>query len=159
MRKYFRSIIVLLCFTLLAGCQTASHGLSQEQVLVLRALGFEPLGDEWTLSLSASILFGFNDDQLTQESREQIQQLGTSLREVGITRLRIDGHADNQGQSDYNLMLSQRRADNVAHEISASGLYRTDIQAQGLGSLYPVASNDTPEGRAQNRRVSLIVIP
>ncbi|MCD8512898.1 MAG: OmpA family protein [Nitrincola sp.] len=111
------------------------------------------------LSLSALILFGFNDHQLTDESRERVQQLGKGLMDIGITRIRIEGHADNMGDPEYNLWLSQQRADAVAMEISALGLPRDTVLTQGLGSMFPVASNDTREGRAQNRRVTIIVSP
>ncbi|TVQ69938.1 MAG: OmpA family protein [Oceanospirillales bacterium] len=154
----FFSVVTLLL--LLSACQSMPQGFSQQQVRVLQQQGFEPIGDdEWMLSLSALILFGFNDHQLTEESREQVQQLGKSLLDIGITRLRVEGHADNLGDPDYNLGLSQQRADAVAIEISALGLSRDFIQSQGLGSMYPVASNETREGRAQNRRVTIIVSP
>ncbi len=155
-------IVFLVALALLiSGCQSMpSQGFSEQQKRVLSQQGFEPIADdEWMLSLSALILFGFNDHQLTDESRERVQQLGKGLMDIGITRIRIEGHADNMGDPEYNLWLSQQRADAVAMEISALGLPRDTVLTQGLGSMFPVASNDTREGRAQNRRVTIIVSP
>ena len=160
MKNIIGFVLLSLLLVLLSACQSLPQGFSEQQVRILQQQGFEPIGDdEWMLSLSALILFGFNDHRLTDESREQVQQLGKSLLDIGITRLRVEGHADNQGDAEYNLLLSQQRAEAVAAEVSALGLSRDFIQAQGLGSVYPVASNDTREGRAQNRRVTIIVSP
>lgn len=160
MKKQMGLVFILTFIILLSACQSMPHGFSPQQVRVLQQQGFEPIGDdEWMLSLSALILFGFNDYKLTDDSREQVQQLGKSLLDIGITRLRVEGHADNQGDADYNLKLSQQRAEAVAIEVSMLGLSRDFIQAQGLGSMFPVASNETREGRAQNRRVTIIVSP
>lgn len=160
MKKIVGFLLFVSLLMLLSACQSKPKVFSQHQVQVLQQQGFEPIGDdEWMLSLSGLILFGFNDHQLTDESREQVQQLGKSLLEASIIRLRIEGHADNQGNEDYNLMLSKQRADVVADELSTMGLSRDFIQVQGIGSMYPVVSNDTREGRAQNRRVTIIVSP
>lgn len=143
----------------LVGCQTMPNGFSQQQLRVLQQQGFEPIGDEWILSLSALILFSFDDNQLNDSSRGQVQQLGKSLWDVGINRVRVEGHADSQGDPEYNRKLSQQRAEAVASEISALGLPTSAIQVLGMGSHYPVATNDTSDGRAQNRRVTIIVSP
>lgn len=164
--KQLNTVIIKCLFLVFLGvvltaCQSMqSQGFSPQQIRILQEQGFEAIrDDEWMLSLSALILFGFNDDQLTEDSREQVQNLGKSLKDIGIQRITVEGHADNQGDPDYNVMLSQQRADAVATELSALGLSRNSIQTQGLGSAYPVASNDTREGRAQNRRVTIIVSP
>jgi outer membrane protein OmpA-like peptidoglycan-associated protein len=63
------------------------------------------------------------------------------------------------GSEDYNFALSQRRADSVRSAIMARGISSDRISAKGLGELYPVASNDTPAGRQQNRRVEILILP
>jgi len=152
MKKKVGFLLFASLLMLLSACQSMPQGFSQQQVQVLQQQGFEPIGDdEWMLSLSALILFGFNDHQLTDESREQVQQLGMSLLEASILRLRVEGHADNQGNEDYNIRLSHQRAAVVADELSIMGLSRDFIQVQGLGSMYPVVSNDTREGRGPAR--------
>lgn len=159
MKKIMNIAIVLVLMLLTTACQTTPGGFSKQQVRVLQEQGFEPIGDEWMLSLSALILFGFNDDELTQESRTQVQQLGKSLLDIGISRIRVEGHADNMGDTEYNQFLSEQRAEVVAEEMSALGLPASHIYVLGLGSDYPVASNDSKDGRAQNRRVTIIVSP
>lgn len=69
------------------------------------------------------------------------------------------GHTDSTGAEDYNLQLSQKRADSVANFLTGRGVLPARIVAYGRGEGSPIASNDTAEGRAMNRRVELIVTP
>jgi outer membrane protein OmpA-like peptidoglycan-associated protein len=72
-------------------------------------------------------------------------------------KLTVEGHTDSQGSSSYNQVLSQRRADAVRSYIISRGYPAELIQAQGIGKDRPVADNGNPEGRANNRRVEIIV--
>jgi OmpA-OmpF porin, OOP family len=71
-------------------------------------------------------------------------------------KLRIEGHTDSRGSASYNDTLSQWRADAVYHALVSRGVDSSRIQSVGRGMELPVASNDTAEGRQQNRRVELI---
>jgi len=71
--------------------------------------------------------------------------------------MNIEGHTDSVGSDDYNLKLSQRRADAVRDYLTSNGTNPANVQAVGLGKDGPVASNDTATGRQQNRRVEMVV--
>ena len=159
MQNHTRYLCSLLLVLLLTACQSLPQGFSPQQVRVLQQEGFEPLGEDWVLNLSVLILFGFDEASLNQQSQQEVQRLGRTLLDIGIDKIRIEGHADTIGDPGYNLQLSQQRADAVGREIEAAGMQPSAIQAQGMGSAFPMASNDTLEGRAQNRRVTLIVTP
>ncbi|MCL2790649.1 MAG: OmpA family protein [Desulfobulbus sp.] len=111
------------------------------------------------------LLFDFNSDQLRTDSQTKMQGIATILNKRGIDsrNLTIEGHTDSLGTSEYNLMLSQRRAENVARALVFSGVARERMKVNGLGMTVPIAANthpdgtDNPEGRAQNRRVEVIV--
>jgi outer membrane protein OmpA-like peptidoglycan-associated protein len=68
----------------------------------------------------------------------------------------IEGHTDSRGSDQYNEALSERRARAVATELESRGIAAGQVQTLGRGKAYPVASNDTPEGRQQNRRVEIV---
>jgi hypothetical protein len=70
----------------------------------------------------------------------------------------IEGHTDNLGTRGYNVELSRRRAEVVAREFVANGFPDATIERKAWGFEHPVASNDTPEGRALNRRVAIVVV-
>ncbi|WP_228612201.1 OmpA family protein [Alkalimonas sp.] len=157
--RLFRCICLFFALALLlSGCQ-ASTGLNNQQLRVLVQEGFEPHGDEWVLNLSVLLLFGFDQDMLSKDSETEIRRLSDTLRSVGINSLRIEGHADATGDESYNLQLSERRANRVAEVFIYAGTAPQLISTRGMGSAFPIASNETAEGRAQNRRVSIIVGP
>jgi K(+)-stimulated pyrophosphate-energized sodium pump len=71
--------------------------------------------------------------------------------------VKVGGYTDNTGDAQYNLRLSQDRADNVVAELVSLGIASDRLEAQGYGEQYPVADNGSPEGRAKNRRISMRV--
>ena len=76
---------------------------------------------------------------------------------LNIKTLRLFGHTDNVGNAEFNRGLSGKRAEAVAVEMVAQGFVRDGLERRGFGFDRPIASNDTPEGRTQNRRVAVIV--
>jgi outer membrane protein OmpA-like peptidoglycan-associated protein len=72
-------------------------------------------------------------------------------------KLQIEGHTDSVGSADYNQRLSENRADSVRTYLVGQGIASSSVGTTGFGETMPVASNDTPAGRQQNRRVELIV--
>lgn len=112
----------------------------------------------WGLGLPNRILFGINESELTAVSKQRIASTAGTLAATGITHLRIDGHTDNYGEAGYNQQLSLKRANAVAQQWAAgSGVPRANIVTRGLGMRVPVASNSTSQGRAQNRRVAIVI--
>jgi outer membrane protein OmpA-like peptidoglycan-associated protein len=158
------SLRVLCCGLLaavLTGCQTAppSAPPPAQRIEALRALGFVESTDGWMLDLSVPILFDINRDELKPETRKAVGDLADSLMKIGVSRIRVEGHTDNYGARDYNLDLSRRRAEAVARELGAHGFPDAAIVRQAWGSAYPTAPNDHADGRALNRRVTIVVLP
>ncbi|MCC5881061.1 MAG: OmpA family protein, partial [Halomonas sp.] len=108
------------------------------------------------VTLSADALFAVNSAELGPDSRQELTELAGQIRgRNDLARVFIAGHADSTGSDAINDPLSQRRADSVAEYLAGQGVDRSLIQTRGYGSRQPVASNDTVEGRRQNRRVEV----
>ena len=108
------------------------------------------------VSLS-DVLFDFNQATLKPGAREKLAKVSGILLTYPTLHLNVEGHTDSIGSDDYNLKLSQRRADAVRDYLASNGINAANIQAVGLGKEGPVASNDTAAGRQQNRRVEMVV--
>jgi outer membrane protein OmpA-like peptidoglycan-associated protein len=108
------------------------------------------------VSLS-DVLFDFDQATLKPGAREKLAKVSGILLTYPTLHLNVEGHTDSVGSDDYNLKLSQRRADAVRDYLTANGINSANIQAAGLGKDGPVASNDTAAGRQQNRRVEMVV--
>ena len=103
------------------------------------------------------ILFDFDKDTLKPESKPTLDEIAKLLGAKPDLKLKIVGHTDNQGAADYNMDLSRRRAANVAAALVGDyGIDAGRLSSEGAGLTQPVASNDTEEGRAKNRRVELV---
>ena len=155
-----RVVFITLFVALLAlsGCQTPPpKGLSPAQVAVLKQQGFELTDDGWAFGLSGKVLFGSDVESLNAPSTEIVERIGKALLDVGIDRVRVDGHTDASGKESYNQQLSLRRAKSVATVLTRVGMKEQNIQLRGLGSSQPVTANDTAAGRTENRRVSIVV--
>jgi outer membrane protein OmpA-like peptidoglycan-associated protein len=104
------------------------------------------------------VLFEFNDIELKAEALRKLYPLVTFLKEHPRRDLLIEGHADSFGSDAYNLQLSQQRAIAVGRFLVSNGIVPDRITAYGYGKEYPVASNATPAGREQNRRVEVVIL-
>ncbi|MDR0776767.1 MAG: OmpA family protein [Azonexus sp.] len=147
----------------LSGCQTAPEKpkeLSAEEIraLTLKQEGFVESEEGWEFSASEKLLFGANEAALVPEAREAVERIARMLVKLEIPAVRVDGHTDATGSASYNDKLSLRRAQAVADVLVAAGIPADNIEVRGLGSRAPVASNQTDEGRSQNRRVVLVII-
>ena len=150
-RKYF--VPALMAAALLTGCQAPQGKFTPEQVAAMKSYGFTESNGDWSLGLSDSILFDKNDYR-----RQQIITMASRLAATGITHSRLEGHTDNYGEDSYNEALSLKRANSVA-DAWAEGAHvpRSNLVTRGLGKKYPIASNDTAAGRAENRRVTVVI--
>ena len=101
------------------------------------------------------IYFDTDKDVLKPESESTIAEIVKFLKSDGSMRIHVVGHTDNQGAIDHNLDLSKRRAGSVVHALTSQGIPASRLDSFGCGVYAPVASNDTEEGRAKNRRVEL----
>jgi outer membrane protein OmpA-like peptidoglycan-associated protein len=102
------------------------------------------------------VLFDTGQATLKPGANLALTRLATFLSANPQTRILIEGHTDSRGSDEYNEVLSERRARAVATELMSRGISADQLQTLGRGKNYPVASNDTPEGRQQNRRVEII---
>lgn len=161
----FRLVLVSLFAALLAGCQSAPvpRGFTAAQIVVLKAEGFvetaNEADDSWQLTLTERLLFPSNESALQPGQEERIATLARNLLSVDIVTARVEGHSDSTGAAAYNLALSEARAQAVAAPLTAGGMRFTPGQVLGRGETLPLSSNDTPEGRQDNRRVVVIVTP
>ena len=109
------------------------------------------------ITLSGSVLFASDESSLLPAARDRLNQVADALLTTKERNLTVEGHTDSQGSSSYNQELSQRRADAVRSYIISRGYPSNLIQAHGIGKDRPVADNASAEGRANNRRVEIIV--
>jgi len=111
------------------------------------------------ITLSGSVLFASNKAALLPSARNRLTQVSAALLETKERRLDVQGYTDSQGSDAYNIDLSQRRADAVRTFLVGNGYPPELIVAHGVGKAMPVADNKTAEGRANNRRVEIVIEP
>ncbi len=109
------------------------------------------------LIFPADLTFDFNRDTVKSQFIGTLRDTGNVLRTYDQTTVDVIGHADSVGSDDYNLDLSQRRANNVASILQSGGVSSMRILREGRGERQPIASNATDSGRAQNRRVEVFI--
>lgn len=109
------------------------------------------------ITLSGSVLFASNKATLLPAARTRLEKVTDVLLEEPDRALTIEGHTDSKGSDAYNSRLSQRRADAVRDAIVARGYPRELVGTEGMGESQPVADNASSEGRANNRRVEIVV--
>ncbi|KYF73969.1 OmpA family protein [Sorangium cellulosum] len=111
------------------------------------------------ITLSGAVLFASGKSELLPIAKEKLNQVATTLKDQGSPPLRIEGHTDSTGSAQANRKLSLDRADAVKNHLISVGLPADKITTVGHGPDRPVADNASVEGRANNRRVEIIVNP
>ena len=109
------------------------------------------------ITLSGSVLFASNESTLLPAAQSRLNKVADALLATKDRTLTVEGYTDSQGSSSYNQVLSQKRADGVRSYLISRGYPGELIQAQGIGEGNPVADNTSAEGRANNRRVEIVV--
>jgi len=168
------TIVTCIALLVLAGCvsqqkydtldaqyqqlnQTMSAEVAANQMQITR------LRDAIKVTVNNELLFPSGDWQMPVEAQQTLSKIVPILAPKQQAKLKVNGYTDNvpigpglqrQGITS-NLELSQKRADTVMQFLIAQGVNPALVSAQGFGEATPVASNDTPQGRAQNRRVEL----
>lgn len=104
-----------------------------------------------------NLLFETGEATLQAGSRRTIQKVADFLNEYPDRSILIEGFTDSTGEESFNQQLSERRAQSVKQELTRHGVDSSRVRTEGYGEAYPVASNDTPAGRQQNRRVEVVV--
>ncbi|MGS4947254.1 OmpA family protein [Meridianimarinicoccus sp. RP-17] len=116
-------------------------------------------GDQLLVNFPQDILFAVDSAAVDAGARTELRKLAANLQRYPDTNVTVIGHTDNTGSAGHNFELSNRRAGTVAGILVDGGVSGTRITSIGRGEDAPVASNLTPEGRAQNRRVEVIIRP
>jgi OOP family OmpA-OmpF porin len=109
--------------------------------------------------LTLHILFDYDKSSLTKASLEELQRAVAFVKKYPGAKIRVEGHTDSIGSDAYNMKLSEKRAMAVLdYLVKEAGVDRSNITAVGHGEVNPVADNRTREGRAQNRRVEILIL-
>lgn len=116
----------------------------------------ERVGEGIQVTFDSGLLFAFDSETLLDPAKANLTTLANSLTKYKDSDLMIVGHTDAIGSEEYNQKLSERRAYSAANYLRSKGVVRT-IRTLGLGEGEPVASNETEEGRRQNRRVEVAI--
>ena len=124
------------------------------------AIRVEKLSDDRLLvGMTGETAFEVDSDQIKPGFYSTMDKISGVVNKYGKTRLAIAGHTDSTGSAAHNQELSERRADSVEAYLLADNLYPARLSAAGYGKNRPIASNDTEEGKRQNRRVDITIIP
>jgi len=114
--------------------------------------------DRGTVLTLSGVVFETDKAELKSGAERNLSQLADYLRENPDRNIRVEGFTDSTGSAEYNQALSERRALEVARALQNQGISPDRISTRGLGQDYPVASNATPAGRQQNRRVEITIL-
>jgi outer membrane protein OmpA-like peptidoglycan-associated protein len=128
---------------------------AQAELTKLAAVKEEERG--LVITLSGSVLFASNESTLLPAAVDRLNKVADALLVTKQKHLIIEGFTDSQGSSEYNLVLSQKRADTVRSYLISRGYPGDLINTRGIGEERPVSDNNSAEGRANNRRVEIVV--
>lgn len=130
---------------------------AEEMQRDLEGAKVERVGEGIKITFDSGILFAVDSSSLEAASKQNIEELASILNKYPDTDIVIEGDTDSTGSEEYNQGLSERRAEAVALYSVELGVEASRIQIVGLGETNPIASNDTVEGRRQNRRVEIAI--
>ena len=116
-------------------------------------------GNNIILNMPNEVTFGVDQSDLSHSAMQVLNSVALVAKEYPKTHLNVLGFTDSSGSESYNLRLSQVRASEVSNYLGRSGVAVTRLSASGMGESNPIASNSTKEGRAQNRRVEIVMTP
>lgn len=116
-------------------------------------------GDRLILSMPQDLLFATDSFSVRPDLQSDLQSVATNLQQYPASTIQVIGHTDSDGDADYNQRLSERRANSVTSILTGSGVPANRVQSIGRGESQPVASNLNATGKAQNRRVEIVILP
>ncbi len=123
----------------------------------LKGARVERVGEGIKITFDSGILFPSDSATLTAGAIDNIKNLAVTLNKYKDTNIMVEGHTDSTGKEQHNQSLSERRAAAVVAVLTGSNVVPSRITSTGYGASQPVATNDTPEGRMQNRRVEIAI--
>jgi len=117
----------------------------------------ERVGEGIKITFNSGIMFDVNRAVLKDEYKGELNELATILNKYEDTNILLEGHTDSRGSEEYNLDLSEKRAQSVANFMATQSVNPARFTMMGYGESQPIASNETVEGRSQNRRVEVAI--
>ncbi len=114
-------------------------------------------GEGIVIKFKEQVLFAFNSSDLGGSAQTNLNKLVDVLNRYPDTNIAVIGHTDSKGTDAYNQSLSERRANAVINYLRSRNVASSRLSAKGMGESDPIASNDTDDGRAQNRRVEFVI--
>lgn len=130
---------------------------AEEMKKVLGDAEVRRVGEGIVIDFKEKVLFGFDRSDLGANASTNLDKLINVLNKYPDTDIKILGHTDNKGTDAYNQGLSERRAASVSSYLKDHGISSSRVSTKGMGENDPIASNDTEEGRSQNRRVEFVI--
>jgi outer membrane protein OmpA-like peptidoglycan-associated protein len=115
-------------------------------------------GEGIKITFNSGLLFDVNKATLRDASKAELAKLAQILNKYPDTNILVEGHTDNTGSEEYNLELSRQRAQSVENYLAGLNVNPTRFTIMGYGESQPIATNETAEGRQQNRRVDLAIM-
>jgi outer membrane protein OmpA-like peptidoglycan-associated protein len=117
----------------------------------------ERVGEGIVVEFNSSVLFGFDKSGLSADAKANLDKLVVVLNSYKDTNIEIQGHTDSKGSETYNQDLSVQRTRKVSNYLTDEGISSDRLTVKGFGETMPKYSNDTENGRAQNRRVEILI--
>jgi outer membrane protein OmpA-like peptidoglycan-associated protein len=117
----------------------------------------ERVGEGIKITFSSGIMFDIDRAVLNDQYKGELGELATILNKYEDTNILLEGHTDSTGTEEHNLDLSKKRSQSVANYLATQNVNPTRFTIMGYGESQPIASNETSEGRAQNRRVEVAI--
>jgi len=123
----------------------------------LEAAKVSRVGEGIAVTFDSGILFPFDSAELTAEARTNLRKLAASLQDEARTNVMVVGHTDSVGRDAYNQQLSERRGRAAVDHLVSEGVASSRLVSRGRGEAEPIATNETDEGRQENRRVEVAI--
>jgi len=141
------------------GTQLDAQAAALEAEMGNSAVMIENTGESLIVTLPQDILFATDSTALRSDLQSDLVALASNLKAYPNSSVQIIGHTDNVGSAAYNEDLSLRRAKSVSNVLASQGVLVTRITTVGMGENRPIDTNLTSQGRAQNRRVEIVILP
>jgi outer membrane protein OmpA-like peptidoglycan-associated protein len=161
-----RLLLLLAASAALGGCVLPGPALylTGEQQELEQAMAGTPVqvvrkGDAVLLRMPNDVTFAVDRAEVASAFAPVLDAMAEVIARYPETEVRVTGHADSTGTEAHNQALSERRAASVGAALAAKGVARARLAMNGEGENAPIASNETEEGRAENRRVEVVVQP
>ncbi|WP_425046708.1 OmpA family protein [Primorskyibacter sp. S87] len=141
------------------GAQLDKQAAELRQELSNDGISITNAGDRMIVSVPNDITFATDSAEVNPALRSDLDRVAANLLKYPDNTVQVIGHTDSDGEAGYNQSLSERRANSVADILQTGGVPYTRLTTAGRGEDAPIASNLTDDGKAQNRRVEIVVFP